>query len=552
MQLKQPLIFAAMLFCTPLSLTVHAEESVWVASFSQNNDSLPDNTIASESKKSTPGNLATKIESTAKATAHQDDDLNTPLQVSGDLWDRIRSGFALSEMNNPLVQENENWYANRPDYVKRMIARSKLYLYYIVEEVEKRGMPTEIALLPMIESAFNPKAYSTSHASGIWQFVPSTGKYFGLEQNIRYDGRRDVTAATRAALDYLEKLHNMFGTWELALAAYNWGEGSVSRAIARNEAKGEPTDYQSLSMPAETRSYVPKLIAAKNIVMNPAQFGLNLASIPNEPYFKKVIAKRHMDVKLAARLAEMPLSDFISLNPAHNGPVLAANGPRTLLLPVEKADTFTTNLSSYSKPLVSWQSYSARKGERLDKIAKKFGTTISALTEYNQIVLHKNKLAMNQSLLVPLRNNDNSDLIAVNLKSAEPESISVTSEKASHKVKSGDTIYSIARRYNVSTAQLKAWNHLKTNQITHGQTLAIQRNVPADNSAIKTAAKSGKLHIAKTKNNDGKRTMYTVRRGDTLHSIANQFNVAINDIQRWNNLAQKHALRPGQKVTVYL
>lgn len=482
----------------------------------------------------------------------QDDELNLAVQESGDLWDRIRSGFALSDMNDPLVQDNENWYANRPDYVKRMISRSKLYLFYIVEEVEKRGMPTEIALLPMIESAFNPKAYSTSHASGIWQFMPSTGKNFGLEQNTRYDGRRDVTAATRAALDYLEKLHDMFGTWELALAAYNWGEGSVSRAIARNEAKGEPTDYQSLTMPAETRSYVPKLIAAKNIVMNPARFGLNLASIPNEPYFTKVIAKRHMDVKLAARLAEMPLADFMSLNPAHNGPVLATNGPRTLLLPVEKADAFTSNLSSYSKPLVSWQTYPAHKGERLDKIAKKFGTTIGALTEYNQIALRKNKLASNQNILVPLRNNDTSDLIAVNLKSAEPEPVAITTEKASHKVKNGETIYSIARRYNVTTAQLKTWNHLKTNHITHGQTLAVQRNAPVQAVEIKTASTSEKLNTAKAKNSNGKRTMYTVRRGDTLHSIASRFNVAINDIQRWNRLTQKNSLRPGQKVTVYL
>ena len=232
------------------------------------------------------------------------------------LWDRIRTGFAFNEMDTPLVKNNEIWYENHPDYVSRMLDRSKLYLYYIVQQVEKRGMPTEIALLPMVESAFNPKAYSKSHAAGIWQFIPSTGKNFGLKQNWWYDERLDIMAATNAALDYLQKLHDMFGSWELALAAYNWGEGAVSRAVARNEAKGKSTEYTQLRMPNETRNYVPRLIALKHIIMNPQVYDLTLNDIPNRPYFTKVVTKDHMDLAVAARLAEMPLDEFVSPGPS--------------------------------------------------------------------------------------------------------------------------------------------------------------------------------------------------------------------------------------------
>ncbi|MHB1591750.1 MAG: transglycosylase SLT domain-containing protein, partial [Sulfuricella sp.] len=289
-----------------------------------------------------------------------------------DLWDRIRDGFALQELDSPLVQNNVDWYANRPEYMRRMVERSQLYLYHIVDEVEKRGMPTEVALIPIIESAFNPKAYSRSHASGIWQIIPSTGKNFGLEQNWWYDGRRDVMASTDAALDYLQKLHDMFDSWELALAAYNWGEGSVQRAIAKNRKKGLPTDYLSLTMPAETRNYLPRLMAIKQIIMDPAASNLTLASIPDRPYFVSIAAPQHIDLAVAARLAEMPLHDFISLNPAYNRPVINAKDSRALLLPVDKADTFTSNLESYDKPLVSWKSYTLARGEKIGKVARRF------------------------------------------------------------------------------------------------------------------------------------------------------------------------------------
>jgi membrane-bound lytic murein transglycosylase D len=284
------------------------------------------------------------------------------------------------------------------------VERSSHFLYHVVEEVERRKMPTEIALLPMIESAYNPQAYSRSHASGMWQFIPSTGKTYGLRQNFWYDGRRDVLAATGAALDYLEKLHNQFGDWNLALAAYNWGEGAVSRAVARNQAKGLPIDYESLAMPLETRNYVPKLQAVKNIIANPGQFGIALADIPNQPYFATVTTRRHIDVQLAASLAELSLEEFRFLNPAHNKPVIKADGSEAIVLPIEKVAVFQNNLETHNRPLVSWQAYTMKRSDQPEKIASKHGMTLVQLKEANGIPGNK-KIVAGQTLLVPLRDN---------------------------------------------------------------------------------------------------------------------------------------------------
>jgi membrane-bound lytic murein transglycosylase D len=270
-----------------------------------------------------------------------------------DLWQRLRDGFTLQDQNSQLVAKHEQWYASRPDYVARMMTRANRYLYYITAEVERRGMPAEIALLPMIESAFNPGAYSTSSASGVWQFVPSTGKNFGMRQNWWYDGRRDIVGATTGALDYLEKLHTIFGEWDLALAAYNWGDGAVMRAQARNRKLGLPVNYASLKLPDETRNYLPKLIAMRNIVANPARYGLKFPDIPNKPYFARVPTTKHIDVKLAAELADISKEEFIALNPAHNRPVILQDNSDYILLPIAKVDIFRANLETYDMPLVS-------------------------------------------------------------------------------------------------------------------------------------------------------------------------------------------------------
>jgi len=328
--------------------------------------------------------------------------LKTPPQ---DVWERIRDGFTMKPMDNELVRQWEIFYSAKPEYFARMVDRSSHYLFHIIEEIERRKMPTEIALLPMIESAYNPQAYSKAHASGLWQFIPSTGRHYGLRQNWWYDGRRDVIAATGAALDYLEKLHAQFGDWELALASYNWGEGAVARAVARNQAKDLPADYASLTMPAETRNYLPKLIAVKNIIADPARFGVKLASVPNQPYFEVVTLKRHIDVKLAAKFAEMPLDDFKFLNPAHNKQVIKSYASETIVLPRDKVAIFHANLTNHDKPLVSWQAHTVKAGEKPEKIAAKYGMSVAELKQVNGINA-KNKLRTGLPLLVPVKTGD--------------------------------------------------------------------------------------------------------------------------------------------------
>jgi membrane-bound lytic murein transglycosylase D len=318
-----------------------------------------------------------------------------------DVWARIRGGFRLSNLDGPLVQQWEQWYSTRPDYVARMVERGSHFLYHVIEEIERRKMPAEIALLPMIESAYNPQAYSRAHAAGMWQFIPSTGKLYGLQQNFWYDGRRDVLAATGAALDYLEKLYGMFNDWNLALAAYNWGEGAVSRAMARNQAKGLPTDYESLSMPAETRNYLPKLQAVKNIIANPEQFGLKLVDVPNKPYFATVTLPRHIDVKLAATFAEITIEDFRFLNPAHNKPVIRADGSEIIVLPIDKLAAFKRNLAAYDDgPLATWQAYTVKRSDNPEKLAAKHGISLTRLKEVNGINGRRNIVA-GQTILVP-------------------------------------------------------------------------------------------------------------------------------------------------------
>lgn len=386
-----------------------------------------------------------------------------------DLWTRIRAGYAMPELNSPLIAHHEQWYGNRQEYMTRMTERARRYLHYITEEVERRGMPTEIALLPMIESAFNPGAYSNSSASGIWQFIPSTGRHFGLQQNWWYDGRRDVVSATNGALDYLEKLHNQFGDWSLALAAYNCGEGAVDRAQKRNRSRGLPIDYLSLKLPDETRNYVPKLMAIKNIVAHPERYNLALAPIPNQPYFAAVSTDKQMDVKMFAQLADISEEEFIALNPAHTRPVILQDHNDLILLPIEKVDTFLTNLERNDKPLISWQSYQPKMGERFDQLAPRFGMTVAKLKSVNGLSPRSDR-SSGQTLLVPLQDagNDN-ELEAFNmhlLPTAESQ------RAIQHTVRKGETLASVARRYHVKPTNLREWNgNLKSIKV--GQTLTI-------------------------------------------------------------------------------
>ena len=414
-----------------------------------------------------------------------------------DLWTRIRGGFAMRDLDSPLIARHEQWYAGRPDYVARMTERARRYLYYITGEVERRGMPSEIALLPMIESAFNPGAYSTSRASGIWQFIPSTGKNFGMQQNWWYDGRRDIVSATNGALDYLQKLHDMFGDWELALAAYNWGEGAVQRAQARNRKRGLPVNYTSLRMPDETRNYVPKLMAVKNIVANPASFGLVLQDIPNEPYFAAVSTAKHIDVKLAAQLADISMEEFTALNPAHNRPVILENNSDLILLPIDKVETFRANLEAYDKPLVSWQAYQPKKGERLDRLAPRFGLSVEKLKSVNGLS-GRAKLTTGQTLLVPVNGEEaeaENEFEAFNMHLA-PTADGRT-RTIRHTVRKGETLGGIARRYHVSLTQLKRRNGNST-VVRAGQTITIEK---ASGRSSKLAKRNGGKKQASRKSN---------------------------------------------------
>jgi membrane-bound lytic murein transglycosylase D len=334
-----------------------------------------------------------------------------------DLWGRIRTGYAIPDVDNQLVSRHVNWYSSRPDYIARTSARASRYLYHVVQELEKRGMPTELALLPIIESAFNPQAYSSANAAGMWQFVPGTGKDFNLKQNLFKDERRDVLASTDAALSYLQKLYGMFGDWHLALAAYNWGEGNVQRAIAKNQSLGKPTDFESLSelMPAETRNYVPKLQAVKNIIANPVQYGVSLPAIDNLPYFTTVDKTSDIDLTIAAQLAELSVDEFKALNPQFNRPVITGDEQTKILLPQENAAKFHLNLAQWGHALSTWTTHKITSAkESVASLASKFGTTPEVIRQANNIPA-QTRLKAGSTILVPKTSTSTNTDIAENI-----------------------------------------------------------------------------------------------------------------------------------------
>ena len=327
--------------------------------------------------------------------------------TEADLWSRVRGGFVMDEVSPALVRTHERWFASHPEHLARTADRSRPYLYHVVEEVERRGMPMEVALLPFIESSYNPAATSPRAAAGMWQFIPSTGRLYGLKQDGWIDGRRDVTAATDAALDYLQKLYNQFGRWDLAFAAYNCGEGCVARVLKKNASKGKPVDYASLALPTETRHYVPKLIALRNIVREPERFRVQLAPIDNEAYFMQVNLKQPMTATTAAKLAEMSMSEFIQLNPGFRRNVIGGVTSSALLIPADRVETFHFNLQQAGKAETSLKVYTPKKGETMAKIADHFGVTLQWLRDHNVVKTNrKGTLSESQTVLVPARKPD--------------------------------------------------------------------------------------------------------------------------------------------------
>jgi membrane-bound lytic murein transglycosylase D len=376
-----------------------------------------------------------------------------------ELWDRIRRGFAMPDLQNELVTDREQWYASRPDYIQRMTERSSKYLFHIVEELELRQMPTELALLPFIESAFNPQAVSSAKAAGMWQFMPATGRDFALKQNVFRDDRRDVLASTRAALDYLQKLYGMFGDWHLALAAYNWGEGSVGRAIAKNQRAGLGVKYDDLNMPAETRLYVPKLQAVKNIVANPEAFKAELPVIENHPYFQQVQVTRDIDVALAARLADVQLEDFKALNPSARRPVILAAGTPQILLPWDNALVFQRNFESYSQgQYASWTAWTAPNTMSATEAARHTGMNEADLRSMNNIP-PRMLIKSGSTLLVPrsaLMEKDVSSHVADNGQvSLAPE---IVTRRTTVRARKGESVATIAQRYGLALASVASWN----------------------------------------------------------------------------------------------
>jgi membrane-bound lytic murein transglycosylase D len=485
-----------------------------------------------------------------------------------DLLDRIREGYALPDVQHFAVDREIEGYRAKPDFLDRTFRRGARYLYYIVTEIERRGMPLELALLPVVESAFNPVAYSRSRASGLWQFIPSTGKHYGLQQNWWIDERRDVIRATNAALDYLQYLNRYFnGDWFLAIASYNGGEGTVSRAVARNAEQGRPTDFFSLDLRAETRDYVPKLLAISRIVGDPTSYGLQFAAIPNQPYFDIVDPGRQIDIGEAAVLAGITRDDMFALNPAFNRMSTPPDGPHKLLIPVDRAEPFRQALltddgtakvaaltaaaeAAAMAPQPKTTTHRVRRGESLTTIARRYDVATSDIRAANN--LHGSVIQPGQTLVIPRGSAAGSGVtqvaearpeIAAQLPERQAEERREPAEKPKarvHVVRSGDTLYGVARRYGVSIPELAAANGMSSkSHLTAGERLEI----PGKSGS----ASAGKPGAAK----ESTRMTYQVRNGDTLSEIADRFNVSVTQLKSWNRMRQSTSLKAGQKLVVY-
>ncbi len=478
-----------------------------------------------------------------------DENATPPSSQKQTVWTDIRAGFQLpDDLNQPLVQNAIAFYRQHPAYLERVTARAEPYLYYILQQIHKRHMPTELALLPVVESAYIPYAYSSCRAAGIWQFTPSTGRHFGLKQNWWYDGRRDIYASTKAALDYLQSLHAQFGSWLLALAAYNSGAGTVEWAIKRNQERHKPTDFWALDLPQQTKTYVPKLLAVRAIVDNPSQYNVSLWPIPDKPYLAAVHLKSQIDLSLAAKLAGIKLSELYILNPGYNRWATDPNGPHRLLLPADTVKNFEEKLSSIpSSHRVTWIRYRVRSGETLSQIAANYHTSVKVIRRSNH--LHDNLIRVGQHLIIP---RSASPYIAyARAENMHPHAVHAVFKKSTkhyHVIKSGDTLWDIARKYNVSVSELLRWNHLTKHSDLHpGQHLVIWTHSNI-HSAPTTRVASARSNIDHAEHTSG---YHIVRSGDTLWDIARNNNVSVSKLRHWNHLTKHSKLHPGQRIILH-
>lgn len=473
-----------------------------------------------------------------------------PTDETRDLWSRLRIGFAMDhDQGDERVQQQLDWFTRHPAYIERVVDRGRRYLHYIIEETERRGLPMEYALLPIVESAFDPFAYSHGRASGLWQFIPGTGRHFGLDQSWWHDDRRDVIASTNAALTYLDQLAKRFNDDPtLALAAYNSGGGTVNRAIRRNTQKGQPTDYWSLQLPQETRHYVPKLIALARIFDDPEAYGITLPPLEDEPYFEVVETGGQIDLAHAAELAGVDVDEIYLLNPSYNRWATRPDGPHRLLVPVASAGKFRQGIAAIDPASrVSWTNYQVRSGDNLGAIARQHGTTPSVLKEVNK--LNSDLIRVGQQLLIPsARADQNSYSLSQNQRiSRKQENAGRNSDGArvEHVVARGDTFWDIAREHGVSVRQVAAWNGMAPGDpLVPGRKLVIwSKN--ASTSPTSTVASNNRSGMVR-------KVGYRVRQGDSLAAIANRFAVNVRDIAAWNDLNTSRYLHPGQSLVLYV
>lgn len=466
-----------------------------------------------------------------------------------DTWERIRNGFDLPDVQHKRIQQELNWYKRHPEYMTRVVERARPYLHYIIETVEAAGLPSEMALLPIVESAFQPFAYSHGRAAGIWQFIPETGKRYGLKQNWWYDGRRDVYASTKSAIRLLKKLNENFkGDWMHALAAYNTGDGRVKRSIRRNKRKGKSTDFFALKLPKETRAYVPKLLALKMIINNPEEYGIELAEIPDKPYFEQVKLDSQIDLALAAEMANLPLDELYKLNSGYNRWATSPNGPYDLLLPVTHAEGFKEKLAELpANKRIRWVRHRVRKGETLGTIAQKFHTSISTIKRVNR--LRGKMIRVGKGLTIPVASRSLREYrLSANQRKSKLQNIPREGRKVTHVVQQGDTFWDLAQHHRVGVKQLAKWNSMAPrDRLQAGQQLIIwSRRSDDTTSAIDVENLS-----APPRRNITKRIGYRVRNGDSLARISSKFKVSISQLKRWNrSVRTKKYLQPGQWLTL--
>jgi membrane-bound lytic murein transglycosylase D len=457
-----------------------------------------------------------------------------------DLFDRMRAGFVLDEVQEPAIDQQLAWFQHNPEYLERVFQRGQRYLYHVITEVEARGMPLEFALLPVVESAYEPFAYSVSRAAGLWQFIPATGVRFGLKQEWWFDGRRDVIESTRAALDYLQALHDQFdGDWLLAIAAYNVGEAAVQRAIDSNRAHGRPSDFWHLNLPAETRAYVPKLLAMKRLMAEPERYGLEFAAIPNEPYFAVIDIGSQIDLTVAAQLAGVSYDELIALNAGFNRWATDPGGPQRMLVPIDNADAFEAGLTTLPPDdRVPYLTHEVSKRETLATIAKQYGVSAAVIAKLND--LPGGRVSAGETLKIPqvsVRLPDKVLLAAARVDRPESD-LGRKQRQIVYRVRAGETLSSIARRHGMPVSTLAHLNNMEIgDSLVKGQRLVIKAS----------ARRYRNEGVA-----SGRRVTYTVRRGDTVYSISRQFQVSETQLKSWNGINERHRIKAGQRLVMYV